>query len=385
MTTTHTSNGYNLMMLSGDSSVARGIDGAFSQMLAHFSAYWQRIDILTPTAPDAQPQQLYDNVFVHPSPHHRLMQPIFIRRKGAGLMRERPYHLVTSHDFGFFYNGIGAYWLLRQRSIPYVSEIHHIEGHPHAVTRREQAWRFAARQYIPFAARHAAAFRVVNASVKQTLQEWGGAEQKICLLHSLYIDYEIFKPIALEKRYDVLFVGRLASNKGIMLLLEAVRQLRQTRPMIRVALRGDGPLRTEVEATIAAHEMQQHVVLLPRLPDNSALARLYNQSRMLVCASTVEGNPRVTVEAMACGIPVITTPVGIMPEIMTHDQSGLFFEGDSATLAQHMDDLLTQPDKAQAIGQQGQEAASAFDVKSIVERYATAYHRLIENGICDTP
>src|SRR5689334_343028 len=119
----------NLLMLSGDSSAARGRGGAFTDMLRRFSAHWSRIDILTPSAPDASERVLYGNVYVHPSPWHRLWQPLFIRRKGTQLMAERHYDLVTSHDFGFFYNGLGAWALLRnQPDMPLVSEIHHVEG-----------------------------------------------------------------------------------------------------------------------------------------------------------------------------------------------------------------------------------------------------------------
>ena len=145
---------YNLMMLSGDNSIARGIDSTFYEMLAHFSAYWQRIDILTPTAPDASPRVIHDNVHVHPAPRHRLLQPLFIRQKGTQLLNERPYHLVSSHDYGFFYNGFGARWLLRNRSIPLVSEIHHVEGYPHAVSLRERLWR--ARVLAPEKPRYSA-------------------------------------------------------------------------------------------------------------------------------------------------------------------------------------------------------------------------------------
>src|SRR5690606_19365350 len=121
MTNSQPRSAYNLLMLSGDSSIARGIDGAFHQMLGRFSQYWNRIDILTPTAPDATERIIHDNVFVHPAPHHRLLQALFIKQKGEALFKERAYHLIVSHDFGFFYNGIGAYWLLRDKKVPLVS------------------------------------------------------------------------------------------------------------------------------------------------------------------------------------------------------------------------------------------------------------------------
>src|SRR5215207_10049719 len=152
----------NLLMLSGDASVAQGRDGAFYQMLRRFSAYWERIDILCPRAAGTVARSVHGNVYLHPSSQPRAMQPLFIRRKGLELLGERPYALITSHDFGFFYNGIGAWWLHRQTGVFYVSEIHHVEGYPHAVTGRERLYRALAIPYIRWAKSRAAAFRAVN-------------------------------------------------------------------------------------------------------------------------------------------------------------------------------------------------------------------------------
>lgn len=369
---------YNLMMLSGDNSIARGLDTAFYQMLARFSQYWQRIDILVPTAPDATAGTIHGNVHVHPAPQHRSLQPLFIRRKGQQLLRERRYHLVVSHDFGFFYNGIGAYWLLRGSDVPYVSEIHHVEGYPHAVTLREQLWRAAAMRYLPFAGRHVAAFRTVNQEVPQLLAELGIPAAKIRVLPSLYIDFRIFQPQNTAKHYDVLFVGRLASNKGVRSLLEAIATIRQTYPHIRLAIRGEGPLRSVLEAQIKAHHLQANVTFVPRLPDSEALAKLYNSAKMLVCASTVEGNPRVTVEAMACGVPVISSPVGIMPELITHGQNGLLFPWDVEDLAAQIMRLLSDDALCTRMGEAGRLSVQHFNAEAIIANYARAYHALIE-------
>ncbi|MGB1285767.1 MAG: glycosyltransferase [Aggregatilineales bacterium] len=369
----------NLMMLSGDNSIARGTDGAFYRMLAMFSQHWSRIDILTPSAPDASARLIHGNVYVHPSPWHRLMQPHFIKTHGAKLLQERDYALVTSHDFGFFYNGIGAYWLLKNTDIPYVSEIHHVEGYPRAVTVREKLWRFTAMRYLPFVAKHAAAIRVVNAiEVPQLLREIGIPDEKILVLPSLYMDFEIFKPLPdIEKQYGVLFVGRLAANKGILILLDAIAKVRRTHPEITLAIRGDGDLKTQIDEFITEHDLSQNIRFLPRVSDDDALTRLYNQANMLVCASTVEGGPRVTVEAMACGIPVISTPVGIMPEVIQHGENGFLFEWDSDALAAYIIQMLDDPLLQEKIAAAGRMAVQDYDAKTVIGNYACGYHALI--------
>jgi glycosyltransferase involved in cell wall biosynthesis len=371
---------YNLLMLSGDSSVARGVEGAFARTLARFSRHWARIDVLTPTAPGASARQLYDNVYVHPAPLHRVTQPLFIRRQGAALLAERDYHLVASTDYGFFYNGIGAYWLLRGRDIPWVSEVHHVEGWPLAVTARERLWRQAALRYLPWAARHVAAFRVDNnGDVPALLRAMGVPDEKILVLPPLYLDFDLFRPLpGVDKRYDVLFVGRLATNKGLPLLLEVARLAAAQRPGFTLALRGDGPLHDWARAFVTEHALQANVMFVPRVPDAAALARLYNEARLLVCASTVEGGPRVTAEAMACGTPVLTTPVGLMPEIITSGVNGVLIERDPAALAAHLLDLLADDDRRARLGEAGRQAVQRFDADTVIANYARGYHGVIE-------
>ena len=105
---------------------------------------------------------------------------------------------------------------------------------------------------------------------------------------------------------------------------------------------------------------------------------MYNRARMLVCASTVEGNPRVTVEAMACGVPVLSTPVGIMPELITHGENGFLFPwNDADALAGDIRQMLDNPALRRQIAEAGRQSVQHFHAETIIEQYARGYHRLI--------
>jgi glycosyltransferase involved in cell wall biosynthesis len=368
----------NLLMLGGDSSVAQGREGAFSQMLSRFSAYWDRIDILCPAAPDASERRLYGKVHVHPSRRSKILQPWFIRQTGRALMNERRYDLITSHDFGFFYNGLGAAWLHRDSGVPYVSEIHHVEGYPRAVTHRERLYRALASPYIRWASRRVAAFRAVNrVEVPELLRRLGVPDDKILVLPSLYLDFDLFGPIDLPKHYDAVFVGRLMPNKGLFTLLDAVAQVKISRPDVRVALLGRGPLEADVRGWILALGLQRNVMLQTEHLGAGEVARFYNSARMLICASTAEGGPRVTVEAMACGVPVISTPVGMMRELIDDGTNGLLFQWNSSQLADRMRLLLSDDALRQRIADKGRESVQGFQADAVIERYARGYHDLI--------
>jgi glycosyltransferase involved in cell wall biosynthesis len=271
-----------------------------------------------------------------------------------------------------FLNGINAY-LLSRSGTPYISEIHHVEGYPRAVTRREQVYHWLAKRYIPFAARHAAAIRVVNHhEIPGLLRSLGVPEEKILILPSLYLDFESLYPAPELRRYDVLFVGRLASNKGIFTLLDAIQTVKQAKPDVSLGIRGSGALKAEIDRYIAKHNLNDNVAFIPHVEGN--LAQLYNLGRMLVCASTSEGGPRVTVEAMACGVPVISTPVGVMPDIITDGENGLLFKGDE--LAQKILLLLEDDSLLQKLAEKGRQMVQQFEAEKIIDNYASAYKQI---------
>ncbi len=365
----------DLLMISGDTALVEGQDGPFYELLRRFSTYWDHIDVITPRPASVARTEVFGNVTLHPASLPRLLQPWHIVRAGRRIFDAHPVDLVVSHDFGFMYNGVGARLLTARRSIPLISELHHVEGYPRAVTRREYLYYAIATGYIKRAHRYVAGFRVVNHTEMPLLLRTLGVPADLILeLPSLYIDYDTFCPMpGVPVQYDALFVGRLAPNKGLFTLLDAARLVTRDHPGFTLAIRGDGPLHDALIAGIESRGLTENVVWLDRVPGFAALARLYNSARMLICASTAEGGPRVTVEAMACGTPVISTPVGIMPDLITHGQSGLLFHWDAGELAGYIGQLLTDDALHDRLSAGGREAVASFSAEETVRAYAEAY------------
>ena len=111
----------------------------------------------------------------------------------------------------------------------------------------------------------------------------------------------------------VLYVGRLVAEKGLRELVEAMRRLRESRPRAELALLGDGPLRGEMEA-LAANPANGLRLVGSQQPNE--VARWMAACNLLALPSYSEGHPNVLVEALACGRPVVSTPVGGVPEVV---------------------------------------------------------------------
>ena len=125
----------------------------------------------------------------------------------------------------------------------------------------------------------------------------------------------------LMKKYDVLFVGRLVQQKGIIFLLEAVSILQKKyKKIIRVAVVGDGPLKKELIKICEELKIKDSVEFLGFQRD---VDRIMRSSRVLVLPSLWEGFGLVLLEAMKNKLPIIATNVGGIPEIITDGHEGI--------------------------------------------------------------
>ncbi len=131
-----------------------------------------------------------------------------------------------------------------------------------------------------------------------------------------------------------LFVGRLAPEKGLDVLLNAYGAARETLGRLPLKIVGDGPEMGRVRAQVA--RLGAPEVELMGWQSGADVLKLMKQARALVFPSVwYEGMPRVLIEAFACGLPVISSRLGSMAEIITHQQNGLHFEpGNASDLAE---------------------------------------------------
>lgn len=368
----------NLLMFSGDRDVSRGRKGPFHYTLAEFRNYWQRIDVIVPAQSGGKERQPFANVFVHPSGGGRLNRVGFITQRARALLQERDYGLIVSHDYGLFSNGSAAARLAPTAGIPHVSEIFHVPGHPRAADITERAEKGLYRLYVRWARQRVAAFRAGNEIEMPALyRAWGVPDEKILVLPSHYLDLDTFAPQPVAKEADAIYVARLVKNKGLFLLLDALALAKRSKPDITLDIVGEGPLQEALQQHVARHGLRENVRFLGWLPDQAAVARAYNASRVVVCASFNEGGPRTALEGMACGLPAVSTAVGAMPEVIKPGENGYVADWKPESLSAAILSTLESESLQKSLGSAARAAVEPFAYKPAIRRYAEGYLHLI--------
>lgn len=154
-------------------------------------------------------------------------------------------------------------------------------------------------------------------------------------------------------------IGRLAEQKGFGLLIDAIAKAAPDLPDLRLTIVGDGEMRPQIEAQIAALKLGRHIHLAGWL-DEARVHQALNSATALILPSFAEGLPMVLMEAMAAGRPVIATSIAGIPELVTPDCGWLVPAGDAASLAEAICHLAETPfDRLTIMGQSARNRAFA--------------------------
>ncbi len=158
-----------------------------------------------------------------------------------------------------------------------------------------------------------------------------------------YVDTELFKPSD-ETRQDhtLLFIGRIAPEKNLEALLEAVRSL-----PVSLILIGEGKLRPQLQQKFA--DLDGRVTWEGNVP-NSDLPEHLNKAGLFVLPSLYEGHPKTILEAMACGTSVVGADSPGIRELIRHGETGFLCGTDPQSIRVVLEQLLAQPALRRELG-----------------------------------
>jgi glycosyltransferase involved in cell wall biosynthesis len=201
------------------------------------------------------------------------------------------------------------------------------------------------------------------------------------------VDTEVFRPGrerqgALRRRFRIPpqapvvgFVGRLSMEKGPETFLRSVLLAHQAVPELHAVMVGTGPMEPNVQAFIRNDQMEGYAHLAGLQEDMPAVMSEFD---LFVSSSHSEAMPLAMMEAMACGLPVVGTRVGGVPDLIQHGVSGyLVNRADINAISSALRDLLQAPQLREQFGRASRERAQAqFSLSRCIDATCALLQRL---------
>ncbi len=210
--------------------------------------------------------------------------------------------------------------------------------------------------------------------------------EKDILVIPNFVDTDLFKP-----NCDCSFKKNIAT-KGEKILVHTsnFRQVKRVPDTIRIfdrvqkeipsklLLVGDGPDRSECERLVRQLDIVDKVKFLGK---QEVLTEILNAADVFLIPSQSESFGLAALEAMACGIPVVASSVGGLPELIGHNESGYIAEiGDIERMTKYVIELLTNEKKYRIFSQNARErAVKKFDKNIVVPHYEDYYKKILDS------
>ncbi len=303
-----------------------------------------------------------------------LLVPFFLLAQYVAIVR-----LLKQHPFDV----IHAHWLIPQGLLAVLAA----RGKkPTIICTAHGADLFALRGRLfnaikRFVVKRCQHLTVVSGAMQQAAQALGMAAQDITVLPmGVDLQQQFVPNLTQQQPMQLLFVGRLVEKKGLRFLLDALVQVIEKYPFVRLNVVGDGAEKPHLLAQVADKKLHAHVHFFGAVK-NSALPAFYQEAAIVVFPSIVasngdqEGFGLVSVEALGCGCAVIATDLPAMQDMLHHLQTAWIVPQQNATvLAEAIQHLLSQPTLRQQLAATGRQ--------TVLQRYdwsqiAQAYHLLL--------
>ena len=176
-----------------------------------------------------------------------------------------------------------------------------------------------------------------------------------------------------QDRPLILSVNRLSQEKRIDVLIDAVAKMTQD---AHIAIASTGPAEADLRARVEELNLTNKVSFLGFIHDKD-LAPLYRLADVFAIPSEAELQSLATMEAMACGLPVVAADAYALPELVHHEINGFLFQrGNSEEMARYLDLLVIDKELRKQMGTKSLEIIARHDRTQVLDQWEALYHRL---------
>ncbi|SFQ78712.1 glycosyltransferase family 4 protein [Donghicola eburneus] len=224
----------------------------------------------------------------------------------------------------------------------------------------------------------------VSADVQEQFQTRHGARmrsRKISIIPSM-VDLSAFGPKEshyftelMDNKPVCLFIGRLASVKNLPLLLDTWKIVIQHKPDTRLVIAGDGELREQLQQTIEQMGLSESVAMLGQVSPSSIVDAI-SDAKVLLLTSHHEASPTVVKEALSCGIPVVSTPVGDVASVIDDGRTGRIVAPEAEKFAEAIMDVLGWDTQKSEIASAARPVLASCAPEHVADAYIAIYNQL---------
>lgn len=227
--------------------------------------------------------------------------------------------------------------------------------------------------------RNATALVVQDTQTPSKLEELGYDTNRMHIIRNGVEVPKLLKKRSYRRLHErspiLLFVGRIVEEKGVFVLLDAFREIRQSLTDSTLWIVGDGP---DLERCKAYSEKMdlRNAVFWGRETD---VTRFYLDADMFIFPSFREGLPNVILEAMSYQMPIVTTNVGIIPQVIRNKKEGLLINPrDKKALVQAVEELVESPTLAESLAQEARKKVEQdLSIKRNCEEHIKLYREVL--------
>lgn len=218
----------------------------------------------------------------------------------------------------------------------------------------------------------------------EMIKEWGLVrfKNKILIAHEHFLNFEVLKEgTSVNKRKCIVgYIGRLSREKGALNFINSLLSVINTESSVKFLVGGEGPLKEDINRYLDDHALHEKVTLYNWIPHEHIYQYLL-EIKLLVVPSYTEGLPNIMLEAMACGTPVLATPVGAIPEVIDDGKTGFIMADNSAEcIAKNILRALNHP-RLEQIAQNGRDLVQKeFTFEKSVAGYRNIFSNIISEG-----
>ena len=211
------------------------------------------------------------------------------------------------------------------------------------------------------------------------IEEWNleKYKNKISIAHEHFLDFDKFK---IKNKFDkrdnlVGYIGRLSEEKGVLNFIKAIPEISKRKNSLEFLIGGDGQLKEEIEKNINEKNLNDKVKLAGWI-SRDELPNYMNELKLIILPSYTEGLPNIMLEAMACGTPVLATPVGSIPDVIKDGETGFIMKNNSPEcIAENVIRALNYPNFEQI----SLNARILVEKEYTYEKAVEKYKKVLEN------